>query len=254
MKRASILFLLMVLTVILGTISFNAAKIPAASPDVPSPTPTPVNVFTIELAATETPQILLTPPPKPTQNLNFVVKEFKIPRDLEVMCHKILWYSPIKTDEVNPNKYKFGLLWAIANEFQSDLVVRPSGEILKYNELTQQEKNDYTYTWLFERDSTFRGIMMRPGDHDWFRTCESSNVAWHESAANDNIIHIWYNIWMSEKEGLNSGRTVPREYIYYAFTPDHNGVNRELSLYKTKEDMINGVNAFDWSVIGVMDK
>ena len=254
MKRALVLFLVTVLAVVMGVVSFNTAKSPSAAIEEPVPTPTPVGVVVIEFAPTATPQISLTPPPKPTQNTNFVVKEYKIPRDLEVTCHKILWYSPLETDKVNPNKYKFGLLWAIANEYDSEWVVRPGGQILKYNELTQDEKTNYKYTWLFDKDSTFRKIMMRPGDHDWFRTSENANVAWHESTANDEIIRIWYNVWMSEKDGLNSGRTVPREYIYYAFTADHNGNNRVLSLYKTKEDMAAGVNAFDWSLAGTLDK
>lgn len=194
---------------------------------------------------------LLTPPPtpEPTPTPVFTIKHYEIPRDLEKTCHKILWWSPLRSEHSDPNAQKFALLWVITNEYMNTLVVTESGDIVERSSIG----GGVGFEWLFPKDPTFEEIMMRAGDHDWYAACERNHQSWHESETNATIIQLWYDIWQSELEGLNSGRTVPRDYIYYAFVPNSSGICRNIALYKTKEDLINGVNAFKWDVAGVLD-
>lgn len=215
-------------------------------------------VFIVELQSTSTPSPINVPSPIVTTepvDKTYVVKSFQIPRDLEVVCHKILWYSPLRSETgINPNTQKFMLLWVITNEYECSKVINSSGEVVEYSSLSMEDQTSYNFKWLFPKDSTFEEIMMRPGDHDWYRNAVETDQPWHESEVNDRIIRIWYNVWMSEKEGLDSGRIVPREYIYYNYMPDANGNMRKIALYKTKEDLQNSTNAFAGPIQGTLDK
>ena len=224
---------------------------PTATP-TPSPTPTPETVITIEFIPTPSPVFDLTPAPTATPVV-YEVKEFPMPRETEVLWNKFIWFSPIKSEgSNNSNPKKIALLWVIINEYECSKVINSKGEIVEYGSLSLEDKQANNFTWLFPKD--FYQLMMRPGDHDWFRTAMESKQPWHESAVNDRIVHLVYNVWMSEKEGLNSGRTVPREYIYYAFTKDSNGFNRNLTVYRTMEDLQNNEHGLDRFLKGTLDK
>lgn len=219
---------------------------------VVTPTPTFNDKVTLEYVPEATPISSLTPWPTFTPAV-FEVDEYDMPRDLEVLWNKILWYSPLRSENsVNPNPEKIGLLWVIINEYEYSKVINANGEIVEYCSLSKEDQQSYNFTWIYPKD--FEKLMMRLGDHDWFRTAVESNQPWHESAVNNRIVHLVYNVWMSERYGLNSGRTVPRDYIYYAFTPDSNGQNRRLSLYITKEDLVNNEHAYTWFLQGTLDK
>lgn len=218
----------------------------------PTPSPTPLNVVTIEFIPTPSPVFDLTPAPTATPAV-FVVKEFPMPRETEVLWNKFLWYSPIRSENSSDsNPQKIALLWVIINEYEYSKVINSKGEIVEYGSLSHEDQYNNNFTWLFPKD--FYELMMRQGDHDWFRNAMLSNQPWHESEVNDRIVHLVYNVWMSERQGLISGRTVPREYIYYAFVPDRNGVNRNIALYTSKEDLQNGENAYTWFLKGTLDK
>lgn len=267
MKRAFIIVLLAVFAFLLGQFSYNSAKkslaegttavITECTPAVITEcTPTDdTGVITVELKNTPSPikDESLTPQPTITQDTNFVIKEYDMPRDLEVIWNKILWYSPLKTVKGNnPNKQKIRLLWVIINEYDCSIVVDSEGNQYNYHTLTLAEQTSSNFTWLFQKD--FEKLMMREGDHEWYRSAVLSNQPWHESTTNDTIVHLVYNMWMSEKEGLNSGRCVPKNYIYYEFTKDNNGENRNLNVYSSKEDLVSRENAYNWYLEGKYDK
>lgn len=224
---------------------------PTATP-APSPTPTPETVITIEFIPTPSPVFDLTPAPTATPVV-FVVKEFKMPRDIEVLWNKFLWYSPIRSENgADPNPKKIELLWVIINEYECSKVINSKGEVVEYGSLSTEDQRNNNFTWLFPKD--FYELMMRQGDHDWFRNAMLTNQPWHESEVNDRVVHTVYNVWMSEREGLISGRTVPRNYLYYAFVPDHSGMKRDIALYTTKEDLQSGENAYTGFLKGTLDK
>lgn len=224
---------------------------PTATP-TPSPTPTPETVITIEFIPTPSPVFDLTPAPTATPVI-YVVKEFDMPREIEILWNKFLWFSPLRSENSNnPNPKKIALLWIIINEYECSKVVNSNGEVVEYGSLSQEDKQNNNFTWLFPKD--FYKLMMRPGDHDWFRIAMETNQPWHESAVNDRIVHLVYNVWMSEREGLLSGRTVPREYLYYAFIKDDNGINRNLTVYKTIEDLQNDEHGLTSFYKGTLDK
>jgi len=243
-------FLLWFMVICLGIVLI-CGVISYALADESEPEPEP-SIIIIEYTAPEpTATPVLTPPPTPvpTPVPVFTIKHYEIPKELEKTCYKILWWSPLRSEHSDPNVQKFALLWVITNEYMNTLAVTESGDIVERSSLS----TDANFEWLFPKDPTFEEIMTRPGDHDWYVTCERNHQPWHKSETNTTIIHLWYDIWQSELEGLNSGRTVPRDYIYYAFIPDSLGMYRNIALYKTKEDLINGTNAFKWNVTGVLD-
>lgn len=253
---------LLILAILLLTIFFMVAVwiAPAFAEGTPaavmeSPTPTPeATPIVIELIPSPTPEeSMLAPLPTAVQDLNFVVENFSMPRDLEVLWLKVLWYCPIRTVKGNnPNPEKIGLLWALINEYQCGKVIDSTGKIMEYVELSDADKTGFNYTYLFSRD--WDKLLMRPGDHDWFRNAVETNQPWHESEVNSKIVNVVYDVWQSELKGLNSGRTVPREYIYYAFVADSTGANRKLELYRTKEDLQNAERPYTWFLRGTLDK
>lgn len=252
---------LLILAILLLTIFFMVAvwiapafaETPAAIMETASPTPAGTPVV-IEFIPSPTPvEELLTPPPTVAQDLNFIVQDFDMPRDIETLWLKVLWYCPIRTVKGNnPNPEKIALLWAFINEFECAQVIDANGKVTTYNQLSNEDKVNYNFTWLFPRD--WYKLLMRPGDHDWFRTCMETDQPWHESETNSRIVNLVYDVWQSELKGLHSGRTVPREYIYYTFVKDSSGANRKLELYRTKEDLYSGENAYTWFLKGTLDR
>ena len=268
MRKAVVVVLLAILAFLLGQFSYNDAKVSLADSGAaileatPSPTPTP-GVVVIEIDKTFEPTTQLTPPPNfddltqaqknKTPQGRFVIKTYDMPRDLEVLWNKILWFSPLRSASGrDPNREKIALLWVIINEYESGFVFDKNGVYTVYSALSTEDQTNNNFTWLFPKD--FEELMMRPGDHDWFINSIKTKQPWHESATNDKIVHLVYNVWMSEKDGMDSGRLVPRQYIYYTFTKDATGSRRKLVIFENKEDLVNFENPYNWYLVGKLDK